>query len=251
MARCGGGSGVGTGVAILARGAEPQLVRRRLPGEPEDGEPRYLEAAVDGVLIGCLYLPNGNPQPGPKFDYKLRWFGRLIAHAGTLLATGLPVVLAGDYNVVPTDFDIYDTRSWRSNALLRPEARAAFERLLAQGWVDALRALHPTVPLFTFWDYMRDRWKRDAGLRLDHLLLSPAGLAARSALGQPPSPALRWTPKPASSSSGTRPARSTSPRAWRRAARCRASFRPSPSTGGAISTAASARRPASTWRKAL
>jgi exodeoxyribonuclease-3 len=162
------------GVAILARGADPLVSRRRLPGEPDDTEPRYLEAAVNGVLIGCLYLPNGNPQPGPRFDYKLRWFERLIAHAATLLETGLPIVLAGDYNVVPTDADIYDTRSWRTNALLQAEAGAAWERLLAQGWTDALRKLHPGERIYTFWDYMRDRWPRDAGLRLDHLLLSPA-----------------------------------------------------------------------------
>jgi exodeoxyribonuclease-3 len=171
------------GVAILARGADPLVARRRLPGAPEDSEPRYLEAAVNGVLIGCLYLPNGNPQPGPKFDYKLRWFERLISHAAGLLATGLPVVLAGDYNVVPTDFDIYDTRSWRGNALLQPRARAAFERLVAQGWTDALRALHPAAPMFTFWHYMRDRWARDAGMRLDHLLLSPLVAGRLAAAG--------------------------------------------------------------------
>ncbi len=161
------------GVAILARDAAPVVTRRRLPGEPDDREPRYIEAAVQGVLIGCLYLPNGNPQPGPKFAYKLRWFERLIAHAAGLIESGLPVVLAGDYNVVPTDFDIYAARSWRKNALLQPQARAAWGRLLAQGWVDAVRTLHPGERVYTFWDYMRDRWPRDAGLRLDHLLLSP------------------------------------------------------------------------------
>jgi exodeoxyribonuclease-3 len=168
------------GVALLARGAAPLVSRRRLPGEPADHEPRYIEAAVNGILIGCLYLPNGNPQPGPKFSSKLRWFDRLIAHAQTLITAGLPVVLAGDYNVVPTDFDIYATRSWRGNALLQPAARAAWQRLLAQGWTDALRSLHPGEPMFTFWDYLRDRWPRDAGLRLDHLLVSPA-LAPRLA----------------------------------------------------------------------
>ncbi len=162
------------GVAMLARGSAPLVSRRRLPGDAADLEPRYIEAAVNGVLIGCLYLPNGNPQPGPKFRYKLAWFERLIAHAQSLIAAELPVVLAGDYNVVPTDFDIYATRSWRGNALLQPAARAAWQRLLAQGWTDAVRALHPGAPMFTFWDYMRERWPRDAGLRLDHVLLSPA-----------------------------------------------------------------------------
>jgi exodeoxyribonuclease-3 len=162
------------GVAILARDAEPVLTRRHLPGDPSDTQSRYVEAAVQGVLIGCLYLPNGNPQPGPKFTYKLAWFDRLIAHAATLYATGLPVCLAGDYNVVPTDADIYPSKSWAKDALLQPASRAAYQRLLDQGWTDALRARHPTGPLYTFWDYKRDRWARDAGLRLDHLLLSPA-----------------------------------------------------------------------------
>ncbi len=166
------------GVAILARGAEPVPTRRRLPGDPSDAQSRYIEAAVQGVLVGSIYLPNGNPQPGPKFDYKLAWFERLIAHAAELHATGLPVILAGDYNVVPTDQDIYSPKSWRRNALLQPAPRAAFRRLLAQGWTDAIRARHPDAPVYTFWDYFRDRWPRDAGLRLDHLLLSPA-LATR------------------------------------------------------------------------
>jgi exodeoxyribonuclease-3 len=166
------------GVAILARGGEPIVTRRALPGDGSDRQARYIEAAVAGVLIGCLYLPNGNPQPGPKFDYKLAWFERLVAHAATLVASDLPVVLAGDYNVVPTEADIYPTRSWDRDALLQPASRAAFWRLLEQGWVDALRACHPDRTLYTFWDYKRDRWRRDAGLRIDHLLLSPA-LAAR------------------------------------------------------------------------
>jgi exodeoxyribonuclease-3 len=161
------------GVAILARGPKPVLTRRHLPGDPSDKQSRYIEAAVQGVLIGCLYLPNGNPQPGPKFAYKLAWFERLIAHASELHATGLPVILAGDYNVVPTDADIYPSKSWAKDALLQPESRAAYRRLLDQGWTDALRARHPTEPIYTFWDYKRDRWPRDAGLRLDHLLLSP------------------------------------------------------------------------------
>ena len=162
------------GVAILARDAQPVLTRSRLPGDPADRQSRYVEAAVAGVLIGCLYLPNGNPQPGPKFTYKLAWFERLAVHAAELYATGLPVVLAGDYNVVPTDQDIYPTKSWNKDALLQPHSRAAFRRLLDQGWTDALRARHPTGPVYTYWDYKRERWPRDAGLRLDHLLLSAA-----------------------------------------------------------------------------
>ena len=161
------------GVAILARGGDPIEVRRTLPGDPSDRQPRYMEAAVDGVLIACLYLPNGNPQPGPKFDYKLEWFERLIAHARDLHASGLPVVLAGDYNVVPTDADIYSTRSWKDNALLQPEPRECFRRLLEQGWTDAIGAVHAAAPVYTFWDYRRNRWERDAGLRIDHILLSP------------------------------------------------------------------------------
>lgn len=167
------GEGAYNGVAILARNCEPVLTRSRLPGDTDDRQPRYLEAAVLGVLIGCVYAPNGNPQPGPKFDYKLAWLERLIAHAETLIEAKLPVVLAGDFNVVPTDADIYSTRSWSKDALLQPESREAFRRLLAQGWTDALWALHPDEPVYTFWDYMRDRWPRDAGLRIDHLLLSP------------------------------------------------------------------------------
>jgi exodeoxyribonuclease-3 len=162
------------GVAILARGREPIEVRRELPGDPADEHSRYLEAAVDGVLIACLYLPNGNPQPGPKFDYKLAWFERLIEHAAGLLDSGQPVVLAGDFNVVPTDFDIYNPRSWLKDALLQPQSRACYQRLLAQGWVDAIRKLYPEEAVFTFWDYFRKHWERNAGLRIDHLLLNPA-----------------------------------------------------------------------------
>jgi exodeoxyribonuclease-3 len=135
---------------------------------------------VQGILIGCLYLPNGNPRPGPKFAYKLAWFDRLVAHAAELYATGLPVILAGDYNVVPTDTDIYPSKSWTNNALVQPASRAAYRQLLNQGWTDAIRARHPSGPVYTFWDYKRDRWARDAGMRLDHLLLSPA-LAERLA----------------------------------------------------------------------
>jgi exodeoxyribonuclease-3 len=160
------------GVAILARGAKPVLTQLGLKGDPDDLQSRYIEAAVAGVLIACLYLPNGNPQPGPKFQYKLDWFERLIARAAELHAADIPVVLAGDFNVVPTDSDIYDTRSWKTNALLQPKARACFRRLVEQGWTDAIRSLHPAGRVYTFWDYKRDRWNRDAGLRLDHLLLS-------------------------------------------------------------------------------
>jgi len=170
------------GVAILARGRQPTEVRRLLPGDPTDDHSRYIEAMVDGVLVGCLYLPNGNPQPGPKFDYKLRWFERLIAHAAPLQALDLPVVLCGDYNVVPTDFDIYNPASWRKDALLQPESRECWFRLLEQGWVDALRALHPEERIYTFWDYFRQHWPRNAGLRIDHFLLNaklaPALVAA-------------------------------------------------------------------------
>jgi exodeoxyribonuclease-3 len=165
------GQSAWNGVAILARGAEPVLTRAELPGDPEDAQARYVEAAVDGVLIASLYAPNGNPQPGPKFAYKLAWNERLVAHAAELFAAGVPVVLAGDYNIVPEPQDIYETRSYDQNALLQPESRAAFDRLLAQGWTDALRKRHPHETIFTFWDYMRNRWPRNAGLRLDHLLL--------------------------------------------------------------------------------
>jgi exodeoxyribonuclease-3 len=166
------------GVAILSRGAEPIVTRTALPGDPDDAQSRYIEAAVDGVLVGCIYLPNGNPQPGSKFDYKLAWFKRLAAHGKKLLAQDIPVVLAGDYNVAPTPLDIYRTHSWDDDALVQPESRAAYARLIKQGWTDAIRALHPDEPMYTFWHYMRNRWLRDAGLRLDHLLLSPQ-LAAR------------------------------------------------------------------------
>jgi len=161
------------GVAILAHKTDPVLIRTALPGDPGDREARYIEAAVRGVVVASLYAPNGNPQPGPKFDDKLRWLRRLRAHAKKLLKQQVPVVLAGDYNVAPTALDIYPTRSWDRDALIQPESRAAFGSLLAQGWTDAIRTLHPAKPMFTFWDYKRNRWPRDAGLRLDHLLLSP------------------------------------------------------------------------------
>ena len=162
------------GVALLARGDTPTETRRGLPGEKDDTHSRYIEAAVKGVIIGCLYLPNGNPAPGPKFDYKLRWFDRLIDHAGKLMASGLPVILAGDYNVMPTELDVYKPERWVDDALFRPEVRAAFQQLLAQGWTDAVRRLHPGETIYTFWDYFRNAYARDAGLRLDHFLLSPS-----------------------------------------------------------------------------
>lgn len=160
------------GVAILARGVEPVLTRTGLPGNDDDKQARYIEAAVNGVIVTSLYAPNGNPQPGPKFAYKLAWTERLLTHAAELFATGLPVVLAGDYNIVPEPRDIYETTSYRDNALVQPESRALFARLLEQGWTDAIRKLHPNDVVYTFWDYMRNRWPRNAGLRLDHLLVS-------------------------------------------------------------------------------
>jgi exodeoxyribonuclease III len=162
------------GVAILARGAEPVVTRMELPGDSHDTQARYIEAAVAGILIGCIYLPNGNPQPGPKFDYKLAWFKRLSAHARKLLRQGVPTVLAGDYNVAPTEIDIYPTTSWDDDALVQPASRAAYARLVKQGWTDAIRHLNRDERVYTFWHYMRNRWARNAGLRLDHLLLSPA-----------------------------------------------------------------------------
>jgi exodeoxyribonuclease III len=160
------------GVAVLAKSADPIEIRRGLPGDPDDTHSRYIEARVHGVVVASLYLPNGNPQPGPKFDYKLRWFERLIEHARSLYDADEPVVLAGDFNVVPTDFDIYDPKSWRKDALLQPETRDAYARLLSQGWVDALRVQHPEEPIYTFWDYFRNHWPRNSGLRIDHLLLN-------------------------------------------------------------------------------
>jgi exodeoxyribonuclease-3 len=166
------------GVAILAKGMDPLETARGLSGDDDDTHSRYLEAAAYGVVVGCLYLPNGNPQPGPKFDYKLAWFERLISHAATLYESGHPVVLAGDYNVVPTDEDIYNPRSWLKDALLQPESRECYARLLAQGWTDALRTRFPKERIYTFWDYFRQHWQKDSGLRIDHLLLS-ASLAPR------------------------------------------------------------------------
>jgi exodeoxyribonuclease-3 len=162
------------GVAILARGVKPIENRRGLPESDDDSHSRYIEATVKGVIVASLYLPNGNPQPGPKFEYKLAWFDRFIRHAATLLASGKPVVLAGDYNVVATDFDIYNPRSWRDDALLQPETRECYQRLLAQGWTDAIRARFPDQPIYTFWDYFRRHWETNSGLRIDHLLLNSA-----------------------------------------------------------------------------
>ncbi|WP_404334929.1 exodeoxyribonuclease III [Sphingomonas sp. MMS12-HWE2-04] len=170
------------GVAILARGCDPVETRRGLPGDPDDSHSRYIEAAVNGVLIGGLYLPNGNPRPGPKFDYKLRWFDRLIAHAATLFGMDAPVVIAGDYNVMPTELDVYKPERWLDDALFAPEVRAAYFRLLDQGWTDALRHLHPGETIYTFWDYFRNAYGRNAGLRIDHLLLNaPASAMLKAA----------------------------------------------------------------------
>lgn len=170
------------GVAILAKGVDPLETRRGLPDDPDESQSRYLEAAVNGVLVGCLYLPNGNPTPGPKFDYKLRWFDCLLKHAGRLLEQEIPVVLAGDYNVMPTELDVYKPERWEDDALFLPEVRSRFQQLLGQGWTDALRTLYPDRKLYTFWDYLRNAFGRDAGLRLDHFLLSPQ-LAGRLSAG--------------------------------------------------------------------
>lgn len=164
------------GVAILAKGTTPVLTRRGLSGDPDDKHSRYIEAAVDGILIGCLYLPNGNPAPGPKFDYKLRWFARLHAYAAELIELGVPAILAGDFNVMPTDLDVYAPERWRDDALFRPEVKKAYAGLLAQGWTDAMRHLHPDERIYTFWKYWRNSFERDAGLRIDHFLLSPTVL---------------------------------------------------------------------------
>jgi exodeoxyribonuclease-3 len=170
------------GVAILAKGEKPREIRRGLPGDPDDTHSRYIEAEVKGLVVGCLYLPNGNPQPGPKFDYKLKWMDRFHEHAAGLYDSGKPVVLAGDYNVVPTDFDIYNPKSWRKDALLQPATREKYATLLAQGWVDSLRHLYPQEAIYTFWDYFRQHWERNSGLRIDHLLVN-APLAKRLKAG--------------------------------------------------------------------
>lgn len=161
------------GVAILSKHLKPEEVRRVLPGDEEDVHSRYIEANVNGILIGCLYLPNGNPAPGPKFDYKLKWFERLTIHAAELYASGKPVILTGDYNVMPTEKDVYKPERWVNDALFRPETRAAFKKLVDQGWTDAIRKLYPNETIYTFWDYFRNAYGRNAGLRIDHFLLSP------------------------------------------------------------------------------
>jgi exodeoxyribonuclease-3 len=166
------------GVAILARRKSPIVTRTRLPGAPTDCQSRYIEAAIDGIIVACLYAPNGNPQPGPKFDYKLAWMKRLHKHARKLLDARIPVVIAGDFNVAPTPLDIYPTKSWDDDALLRPESRKAYANLIKQGWTDAIRVMHPQKRIYTFWTYWRNRYQRNDGLRLDHLLLSPQ-LASR------------------------------------------------------------------------
>lgn len=161
------------GVAILAKDTQPEETRRGLPGDPDDTHSRYIEAAINGIIIGCLYLPNGNPAPGPKFDYKLKWFERLINYAAFLLTEDFPAVLAGDYNVIPTERDVYKPERWVDDALFFPESREAYRCLLAQGWTDALRALYPDEKIYTFWDYFRNAYARNAGIRIDHFLLSP------------------------------------------------------------------------------
>ena len=161
------------GVAILSRNGDIEERTRVLPGDPEDSHSRYIEAKVNGIIVGCLYLPNGNPAPGPKFDYKLQWFERLTIHAAELYASGNPVVLTGDYNVMPTELDVYKPERWGEDALFRPETRAAFQKLMSQGWTDAIRKLYSGQKIYTFWDYFRNAYGRDAGLRIDHFLLSP------------------------------------------------------------------------------
>jgi exodeoxyribonuclease III len=161
------------GVAILTKNLETKEIRHVLPGDPEDMHSRYIEAMIGGIIIGCLYLPNGNPAPGPKFDYKLSWFERLQKHAKSLLGERSPVILTGDFNVMPTELDVYKPERWIDDALFRPETRAAFKKLMDQGWTDAIRKLHPNEKIYTFWDYFRNAYGRDAGLRIDHFLLSP------------------------------------------------------------------------------
>jgi exodeoxyribonuclease-3 len=162
------------GVAILSRGRAPMETRRGLPGDPDDLQSRYIEAEIDGLTVGCIYLPNGNPAPGPKFQYKLAWFNRLIVYARTLVKSGRPIVLCGDFNAVPTPLDAYKPERWVGDAVFFPETREAYSKLIAQGWTDALRETHPGEAIYTYWDYFRNAFGRDAGLRMDHLLLSPA-----------------------------------------------------------------------------
>ncbi|TDW96393.1 exodeoxyribonuclease III [Dinghuibacter silviterrae] len=171
------------GVAILTRGAQAHEIRRALPGDAEDIQSRYIEAVVGDLTIGGLYLPNGNPYPGPKFDYKLSWFERLNTHAAGLLASGKPVILTGDYNVIPTGIDVYKPERWVNDALFRTETREAFNTLVGQGWTDAIRHLYPSDVIYTFWDFFRDAYGRNAGLRIDHFLLSPSVIGRLKAAG--------------------------------------------------------------------
>lgn len=171
------------GVAILSRGYEIEEICRELPGDKEDVQSRYLEAMINGIVVCCLYLPNGNPAPGPKFDYKLRWFDRLVHRAEVLLKFETPVVLAGDFNVMPTELDVYKPERWVKDALFRPETRAAFQTLLDQGWTDAVRKLYPDQVIYTFWEYFRNSYARNAGLRIDHFLLGPHMASRLTAAG--------------------------------------------------------------------
>lgn len=160
------------GVAILSRGERPELLGKVLPGDEEDVQSRYIEAMVNGIMVCCLYLPNGNPAPGAKFDYKMGWFARLVTHAAALMESGAPAVITGDFNVMPAEIDVYKPERWVDDALFRPEVRAAFRKLLDQGWTDAIRSLYPSEIIYTFWDYFRNSYERNAGLRIDHFLLS-------------------------------------------------------------------------------
>lgn len=171
------------GVAILARGREPVETCRSLPGDPRDGQARYLEAAIEGVLVGCIYAPNGNPMPGPKFEYKLAWLDRLIAHARRLLTAKCPVVLTGDYNVIPEERDVYKPERWLNDALFQPEARDRYRLLLEEGWTDAVRHLNPDERIYTFWKYWRDAFQQNSGIRIDHFLLSPDAAARLAEAG--------------------------------------------------------------------
>jgi exodeoxyribonuclease-3 len=161
------------GVAILSKNLPIEEICRVLPGDPEDEHSRYLEAKVNGIIIGCLYLPNGNPAPGPKFYYKLKWLNRLTLRAAELLSLEAPVILTGDFNVIPSEIDVYKPERWGNDALFRPETRAAFKVLMEQGWIDAIRTIYPNDVIYTFWDYFRNNYERNAGLRIDHFLLSP------------------------------------------------------------------------------
>jgi len=171
------------GVALLSRVGEPVETRRALPGDPDTSQSRYIEAAVCGILVGNMYAPNGNPKPGPKFDYKLKWLDRLAEHARDLIDSGAPAILIGDYNVIPTDQDVYKPERWTKDALFAPDARERFRELVGQGWTDALRQLHPEQPMFTFWHYWRNSFERDAGIRIDHALLSPTLAKSLKAAG--------------------------------------------------------------------